>query len=320
MPFDPVYQIYGLRVRSQLALPALSATEDGETDLAVHWGGARPSPTEPPPPAVTIDWHQTKRGWLLRYHTPKGKVLEFDFNRNATEVEIRGSNPEMTQGVAALMVGAGLAAALHLRGISALHASAVLVDGAAILVAGPAGAGKSTLTAALVGIGMPLLSEDLAVLTVGSDGIVVQSGYPRLRLCPDAAPVVGRTPAELPRVFGPHALDDKRWVEASALAGGFHAKPAPLRAIYLLAPRLPDRKFLTIVPLPPHRAGLALLEHRYGAGWLPLPRAQALAWCARIANVTPVRVVHAPPGLDRIRGTAEAIVADSRRSPTGAQV
>ena len=312
MSSQAIYRIYGLRVRSDLPLPVASISDDGEVDLIVRRGGAVPRPVAPQPPGMALDWQEVDQGWLLRYHTRTDEVLEFAYNRDASQLEIRSTTPEMTDDITALLVGAGLATALHLRGVPVLHASAIVVDGEAILVAGAAGAGKSTLTAALVAKGAPLLAEDLAVLTFGENGITVQAGYPRLRLCPDATLIAGRAAPDLPRVFSGFVPDDKRWVEATTLPGGFRTTPAPLGGIYLLAPRRPERETPAIEPLPPHRAGLALLDHLYGTRWLRIPKVKALEWCARIAGRTPVRVVHAPPGLERVKETAEAIVADVR--------
>jgi len=313
MPPDRIYQIYGLRVQSELPLPAMRAANDGEVDLVVRGCNAMPRPGAPPSSTMTLDWRQAEKGWRLRYHGRSDEVLEFIFDSKASRLDIRCTLPDLTGDIVAVLIGPALATALYLRGIPVLHASAVVVDGKAILVAGPAGAGKSTLTAALVAKGAPLLAEDLAVLTFGENTIAVQAGYPHLRLCPDATLVAGRAAPDLPRVFSGFVSDDKRWVDAATLPGGFRATPAPLGGIYLLAPRRPDRKTLAIEPLLPHRAGLALLDHLYGARWLRIPKAKALEWCARIAGRTPVRWVHAPPGLEQVGATADAIVADARR-------
>ena len=313
MSSNAIYRLYGLRLRSDFPLPAASVSDDGEVDLIVRYRREIPRPVAPPPPVITVDWQQVEQGWLLRYHTRTDEVLEFAFNPEASRIEIRCTMPEMTDDITALLVGAGLASALHLRGIPILHAAAVVVDGRAILVAGMSGAGKSTLTAALVAKGVPLLAEDLAVLTLGEEDISVQAGYPRLRLCPDATSVAGKAAPDLPRVFGAFIPDDKRWVHAADLPGGFHAAPALLGGIYLLGPRSNERSAAEIVPLPSHRAGLALLSHLYGARWLRIPQPQALKWCAQIAGRTPVRIVHAPPGLERINETAAFIIADARR-------
>ena len=307
-----IYSIYGLRLRSDLPLPVASVIDDGEVDLIVRHLNAIPRPVAPPPPFTTVDWQQVEQGWLLRYHTHTDEVLEFAYNPDASRLEIRCTMPEMTDDITALFLGAGLASALHLRGIPILHAAAVVVEGRAILVAGMSGAGKSTLTAALVARGVPLLAEDLAVLTSGEEDLSVQAGYPRLRLCPDAASVVGRAASDLPRVFNAFVPDDKRWVHAADLPGGFRATPALLGGIYLLGPRSDERSAAEIVPLSLHRAGLALLGHLYGARWLRIPQTQALKWCAQIAGRTPVRIVHAPPGLERINETADAVIADAR--------
>jgi len=292
----------------------MHAADDEEVDLVVRDCGVMPRPGTLPSSAMTLDWRQAEQGWRLRYHARSGEALEFVFDSKASQLDIRCTLPDLTGDVVAVLIGPALATALYLRGIPVLHASAVAVDGKAILVAGLAGAGKSTLTAALVANGAPLLAEDLAVLTFGENTIAVQAGYPRLRLCPDATSVAGRAAPDLPRVFSGFVSDDKRWVEATALPGGFCATPAPLGGIYLLAPRHSDRKALVIEPLPPHRAGLALLDHLYGARWLRIPKVKALEWCAKIAGRPPVRVVHAPPGLERVNETAEAIVADVRSS------
>jgi len=306
-----IYQVYGLRIDSDLPLPAELASGDDPVDLNVRGSGTRPQQGDLPDFAGPIEWGQTNEGWSLRYVARSGNVLEFAYSPDASRIEIRHSASGNVDSIGAMLVGAGLGAALHLRGIPAVHASALVVAGGAILLAGPSGAGKSTLTAALVSQGAPLLSEDLAVPAFCSGRILIQAGYPRLRLRPDAAPFVGLTrPDLLPRVFGPRAVDDKRWIEVSTLPGGFHATPAPLRAIYLLAPRQPDRESLTIESLPPQRAGLALLEHRYGADWLRMPQANALEWCAQIAGRTPVRMIHAPDGLSHLSETAAAIMRD----------
>lgn len=313
VPPDRIYQIYGLRIRSELPLPAMRAANDGEVDLVVRGCDGIPRPNAPPSSARIIDWQQVGRGWRLRYHDRSDDALEFAFDGEASRIDIRCTLPDRIGDIVAVLIGPALAAALHLRGIPILHAAAVVVDGRAILVAGMAGSGKSTLTAALVGKGAPLLAEDLAVLTFGENDTLVQPGCTRLRLYPDATLVAGKAAPDLPRVFSAFVPDDKRWLDAADLAGGFCATPVPLGVIYLLAPRRPDRKALTIEPLPPYRAGLALLGHIYGARWLRIPQPQALEWCARIAGRTPVRLVHAAPGLEQVGETADVIIADARR-------
>jgi hypothetical protein len=78
--------------------------------------------------------------------------------------------------------------ALRLRGVLALHASAVVLGDLAIALVGESGAGKSTTAAALAREGDVVLCDDLATLTIDGDGgYVVHGGPPYLRLWPDSA-------------------------------------------------------------------------------------------------------------------------------------
>lgn len=53
-----------------------------------------------------------------------------------------------------------------------LHASAVLMDGRAVILAGTSGSGKSTLTAGLVAAGARLIADDLLPLGRAGDGVL----------------------------------------------------------------------------------------------------------------------------------------------------
>jgi hypothetical protein len=75
---------------------------------------------------------------------------------------------------------------LAAMGGTVLHASAVMVEGTAMLFAGPSGSGKSTMAARLVEAGYPLISDDAAALDVVGDRWRVSLSYPGLRLWPDA--------------------------------------------------------------------------------------------------------------------------------------
>lgn len=118
---------------------------------------------------------------------------------------------------------------LALRGGLPCHASAVEVAGKAILIAGVAGAGKSTLTAALLTRGARLIADDLTVVEGPSpDGVfVARRGRPGIRLHADTA-------AQLPAIDRQPIPDDDRgkWlVRPEARTGLDHV---PLAGVILL--------------------------------------------------------------------------------------
>src|SRR5262249_61728973 len=73
---------------------------------------------------------------------------------------------------------------LRLRGVTCLHASAIAVDGRAIALIGPPGAGKSTTAAAFTQQGYPALSEDVVALCDLGDSFLVPPGYPLILFVP----------------------------------------------------------------------------------------------------------------------------------------
>src|SRR5262249_29058989 len=75
-------------------------------------------------------------------------------------------------------------AILRLRHVVSLHASAVAVDGRAIALIGPPGAGKSTTAAALAERGVAVLSDDIVPLKECDGVFWAQPGYPNVCLWP----------------------------------------------------------------------------------------------------------------------------------------
>jgi len=84
--------------------------------------------------------------------------------------------------------GTVLAILCFRRGLIPLHASAVVVDGRALLISGDSGMGKSTLAAALVARGYPLLSDDLCALDLcAPDDPMIRPCMAHLKLWKDSA-------------------------------------------------------------------------------------------------------------------------------------
>ena len=86
-------------------------------------------------------------------------------------------------GVAAFFVSSPLTVLLQQRGVATLHAAAVATGAGAVLLLGRSGIGKSSLAAALVERGYPLLADDVTgVMTDAGGRPVALPGFPRLRL------------------------------------------------------------------------------------------------------------------------------------------
>ena len=92
-----------------------------------------------------------------------------------------------------------MAAVLRQRGLLVLHASTVISPEGAVLIAGDAGAGKSTTVAALAARGWVLQSDDVTALRLADGRLEALPGTRRVYLYEDSATRLGIDTAGLPR-------------------------------------------------------------------------------------------------------------------------
>ena len=115
------------------------------------------------------------------------------------------------------------------RGQLPFHGCAVSVDGQGLVICGESGAGKSSLTAALVAKGAQFLSDDLSVVVPDKDksGWCVVTGRPGIRLFPSVGCwFFGDDPIPLP--------NDPRGKVIAVPAINVNDSPVPLRQIIFL--------------------------------------------------------------------------------------
>ncbi len=248
------YRLQGLLVASGCALPGLSSLgTDARPDVVFHGGFL--------PPGLDVEkLQETEPAYTSPYCVPSGEpysrmwrcpqsgVYYFRFVEGfAFAVDSAGKTiwtqwrePVTFEDVTAFLLGRILAFVLHLRGYTCLHASAVVVDGGAVLFAGDPGMGKSSTAAAFAERGCPVLSDDVSGIRWQEDGrLEVVPGIPRVCLCPDSMEFLyGPGSAERFRLL--HPGEDKRVVPLDSFSRRFQTEPAPLEAIYLFAPRTAD--------------------------------------------------------------------------------
>lgn len=142
------------------------------------------------------------------------------------------------------------------RGLIPMHACAVAVDGRAVLIAGSAGAGKSSLAAGMVAAGALMLSDDLSAVRFDPGegrNPVVLPGRTTIRLGPIVAGWTAGTALELPAT-------DTRGKHVLSLPMSAPAVPVPLAGVIALGhePRA----------LAPVDAARFLARHLFRPVWL----------------------------------------------------
>jgi hypothetical protein len=285
------YRVHGLRLLADAPIPVLRPVDHADADADVHvrmrgsLGSARARDTdavwyESPhrddrgAPFVVI--HLIDSGYLFTYAEGARFLVDVD----ATRVDAWWDGPLTDADAADYLLSGVLAFVLRVRGVVPLHASAVVIADRALLFAGAAGAGKSSTAAAFATLGIPVLSDDMVALTEAGERLVALPSYPRLSLWPDSANGLFATES-LPThsaVYSKHCLD----LDVDRYR--FHDSPAPIEAIFFLAPREAARQ-PTVRPLTRRTALMNLVSHTYGNYLLdPAMRGREFEVLGRIAD------------------------------------
>jgi hypothetical protein len=218
------------------------------------------------------------------------------------------THPEHAALVPVHLFGMVLSLWLERRGVLTLHASAAATAVGAVAVLASKGAGKTTLSAALVAGGGALLTDDLLALPFDGDAFVAQPAYPQLRMTLTQAEAFAGT-AEGLGVVNP--TTGKVGVPVDRF-GTFSAAPAPLRAVYLPS-RVDGGEAVSFETLTPRNAFLEVVRHTF------LPREVAdlglqrdrFERLTRLASTVPFRRVSFPSGAEVLPRVVEAILADA---------
>ena len=214
-----LYQLFGLRVASEIALPELFGAAPGAADVEIRLGGFAPDRGgEPQIDAAPGEMVMRVPG-VARYRVRGGRDILVDAEPGAAARNVR-----------LYLLGSVFGALLHQRGLLPLHANAIELDGRVVAFLGHSGAGKSTLAAWFHDRGCRILADDVCVVSFdGAGRAVAHGGVPRLRLWRDALERAGRDAED----FEPSYEDwDKYDVPTRAAPA---PGPLPLSHIYLLA-------------------------------------------------------------------------------------
>jgi len=223
------YWAYGINIESEVLLPDLMKG-DAAPDVRIRHGKVASSTVfkslhdnakvfdrpgcriEAAPGAMCISWD--KVGTFLVH--------------GGTEVIIESEPHVPTEDLQPFLTGPILSVLLHQRGLFVLHASAVVIDGAAVGFLGAKGDGKSTLAAHHQVRGHRLIGDDIVPVDLQDSCAVVVSGFPRIKLYNDSIMAVGHEPSNFPFI---HRFVEKRSFRYS---DNFSAEPIPLHSLYIL--------------------------------------------------------------------------------------
>lgn len=133
-------------------------------------------------------------------------------------------------------------------GLVSFHAAALVREGRAVLLMGNKGAGKSTLSSALLAAGWTLLADDLVRLDQVGGRWHAMPGRARIKLHADSLVAGGRSPADTSLRWTGPLPDVAVGVQKYVLEAGSPAplQAVPLQALCCLMPRAADRADIRI--------------------------------------------------------------------------
>lgn len=295
------YFAYGLGIQSALPLPELERADAGHADVTIHV--QQVERWSLPLDRTGTSFHVTPR----EAHLFWGNVGAF-LVRNGNEIIIDPLPWAEERLIRLPLLGVVFAMLLHQRRQLVLHASAVAVNGQAVIFLGSKGQGKSTMAAALYRQGHTMLADDIVALVAGdAQNLVVFPGFPQFKLWPEAAAALGDNPQLLPVLA---TGTEKR---ARCITERFSQQPLPLSGIYVLT----TGTNIHTHPLPPREALVQLMMHtsiaRFSKQLLfGAEAANHLHRCTRIVRQVPIYALERPRDLDQLLDVARLV---ERRVP-----
>jgi len=209
------------------------------------------------------------------------------------------------------LLGQVLSFALIKQGIEPLHCTAVVTKHGAIGLLGDCGYGKSSLAAAFLQAGYPLLTDDLLVLKESGSGFLAYPSFPRIKLFPEVARAFLGDQADgaLMNPFTRKLIipldQDLSWQTPILLKAFFVLRPPGARS---RSPRVAIRTMRQ------RRAFLSLTANTFNAAVTEPQRLNRLFSLAdKLAARIPFKSLSYPKGLDRLPEVTAAILKNLDR-------
>jgi hypothetical protein len=320
------HRAYGLNLLSSVSVPGLAEehADIPKPDIILELGYepdwvtsaiqlpsieqcSKPAIPEAGDPAFTLNVLGNKEFFELAYSDGTRFVVD------RTGQQIWGTYPPTLtiEDLATYLLGPIMGFVLRRRDVLSLHASAVCIDGQAVVLCGESASGKSTTAAALALQGIPVLCEDIAALIKTDDRLQVEAGYPRVCLWPNAVRDLYGSADALPLLT---PTWEKRYLPLDGGSAKFEPSRRPLSAIYLLAPRAAESDAPRIEDLSTREALLELIQNTYMNRMLDrTQRRTEFDLLSKIVTQVPVRRIVPHTDAGRIGVLCDLIISDAQR-------
>ena len=303
------YYLYGIKIRSHWALPFSEGVAPGvppaEVELkegpASFFNGVRAKAALEPGPA-DYEYGCLRDGSL---YLGWPRLFEFVVSADGRLITARPCEKASWEAFCAYLFGQVLSFALLKQGLEPLHCTAVVLEGEAVGFLGDCGYGKSSLAAAFLKAGYPLLTDDLLLLRQNGQGFLAYPSFPRIKLLPEMAQTfLGDDIEGVP--YNPYTT--KMIIPLGPEQSCRTAMP--LKAFFVLRPETARarKEKIYIRTLNQRQTFLAITSSTFNARLQEPGRLKRLfALAERIAALVPVKSLSYPRDLARLPEVVEAV-------------
>lgn len=222
--------------------------------------------------------------------------------RGGTEIVVDpapGTHPDT---VAVLLLGTPMGALLHQRERIPLHAAAVEIDGAAVLISGFSSNGKSTVAAALHRLGHRVVADDVCAIHADDGPVIAEPGPTELQLWKDGVRRLG--------------MDTDYFLRARPELGRYRVPvttvdgPLPVSGIYVLGTH--NREGIEVDEIEHLGRVRTVLAQTRGSGYLEGLGAKASHFRTSMAVAKGVRLRRLvwPRGVSSVDDVRDALLKD----------
>lgn len=301
--------LYGVRLRSSWRLPCPQVDDRDTADIELIEGER--SAFIAASRLACKQLHGDE--WFSYAELPDGSdylrwtgLFEFLISADGARIACCSLRSGSVQAFHTYLLGQVISFALLKRGIEPLHSTIVVVNGGAIGFLGDSGYGKSSLAAAFLQAGYPLLTDDMLVMKEHRGEFFAYPGLPRIKLFANVA-----------KAFMRNAIGTPMNPQTSKLVIPLgrqlrFQKVTPLKALYVLpAPGRSQTDKISIRKRRQREAFLDVIRNTFNSKITTTERLrQQFALATRLSSAIPFKSLSYPRRLSRLPGVVEKVCAD----------
>lgn len=244
-------------------------------------------------------WWQGISADLITYNCAAGLYQI----RNGAEIDIEPYPDALSEQIKMYLLGSAMGAVQVQVGRIPVHGGAIVSEDGGVIITGKHGAGKSTMTSALVHIGFKYLADDVSSVDANNGLIEIVPSYPQRKLARNACVQLGYVPEKLV------VADATRDKFAIRDRENFQTSSVHLSCIIELIP-VEHSEILRLEEVEGRDKLNFMLNNLYRI-WMHMPDGKILPDTLKIiltiAAKTRMYRIYAPRELERILYTAQSI-------------